>query len=681
MEKASSSDYRYVSRRGACGNIAISASLAAFCVLGWSARALGADPAPQLMNMSLDELSTIKIDTVYAASKFTEKVTDAPSSVTIVMRDEIQHFGYRTLGDIIRSVRSFDVTYDRAYSYTGVRGFTSLGDYGSRTLLLIDGHRMNDPIFDTAAVGTEGLLDVDLIERVEFIRGPGSAIYGSNAFFGVINVVTRSGASVNGVEASASAGNLDTYSGRVTLGKKLANGIEYLFSASYYDSAGQPRLFYREFDAPETNNGIASHRDGDDFWSFLGKASYGDFTLQGGYVTRNKNVPTGSYGSVFNVPDTTVDSRGYLELRYAHETTNGWSLTGRAYYDILDYHALASYDYDLGRAVNDDSARERWFGAELGASRTFFERFRLTLGTEVRRSIDLIQRNYDEQPFTSYLDVSSDQLVFGTYADGHLDLTKQLSLSAGVRWDHYDSFGSTVNPRTALIWKPRETTTLKLLYGQAFRAPNVYQLYYSAYNQRSNPSLQPETIRTYEAVADQYFCKNWRGSVSLFRNEIFDLIDTIDDANGFLIFTNSTGAHVNGAEAEIEGKWDNGILVRASYTRQQAVNEADGSWLVNSPKNVFKTHLSLPLFRDKVFGSVELLYTSERETLLRDRTDAACVLNTTIYSHNLAPNLEVSASVYNLLNQRYHTPVGAEHLQDSLAQDGRTFRLKFTYRF
>ena len=161
------------SRRNRHGNVALIATkhiCAAVGLFTWCA-VVNADPKPQLLNLSLNELSEIKIDTVYAASKVTEKVTDAPSSVTIVGRDEIQRFGYRTLSDIIRSVRSFDVTYDRAYSYTGVRGFTSLGDYGSRTLLLIDGHRMNDPIFDTAAVGTEALLDVDLIERVEFIRG------------------------------------------------------------------------------------------------------------------------------------------------------------------------------------------------------------------------------------------------------------------------------------------------------------------------------------------------------------------------------------------------------------------------------------------------------------------------------------------------------------------------------
>ncbi len=655
------------------------AGIVILCVILWPFETK-ADPQP-LLDLSLNELGAVKVDTVYAASKFTEKVTDAPSSVTIVTRDEIQRFGYRTLVDVIRSVRSFDATYDRAYNYTGVRGFTSLDDYGSRVLLLVDGHRMNDPIFDTAAVGTPGLVDVDLIERVEFIRGPGSAIYGSNAFFGVINIVTRSGASVNGLELSSSAGSLDSYSGRITYGKKLDNGIEFLLSGTYYDSAGHTQLFYKEFNTPQTNHGIASNLDGDNFWSVLGKVSYGDFTLQGGYVTRDKDVPTASFGSVFNTPDTTVDSRGYVELRYAHETSNGWSINARGYYDILDYHALATYDYGAYLAVNDDSARERWIGAELQASHSFFERLRVTLGAEVRYGLDLLQRNYDEHPFTSYLDVAGYQLVVGAYADGHLQLTKQFSLEAGIRWDRYDSFGSTFNPRAAIIWKPRESTSLKLLYGQAFRAPNVYQLYYSAYNQRANPSLRPETVSTYELAADQYFATHWRGTISLFRNDISDLIETVGDSSGFLVFTNSAGAHVTGAEAEIEGKWDNGILVRASYTRQEAVSEVDGRRLVNSPDNLFKAHLSFPLFGDKIFGSIELLYASDRYTLLRNRVGDAVLVNTTLFSQNLAPHLEVSGSIYNLFDKKYATPGGAEHLQDGIIQDGRTFRVKFTYRF
>ena len=661
---------------------ALVAALSAAVLLPWFIPATGrADPPTRLLNLNVAELGEIKIDTVYGASKSTEKVTDAPSSVTIVTRDEIARFGYRTLSDIVRAVRSFDVTYDRNYSYTGVRGFNSLGDYGSRTLLLIDGHRMNDPLFDTTAVGTDGLLDVDLVERVEFIRGPGSAIYGSNAFFGVINVITRSGAAVNGVEASGSGGSFESYSGRLTLGKKLANGIEYLLSGTTYASEGAARLFYPEFNAPESNHGIARQQDGDRFWSVLGKVSYGDFTLQGGYVTRDKDVPTGSYGSVFNVQNTTVDSRGYLELRYAHETANGWSLSGRLHYDTYDYHGLSSYDYDIGRVRNDDSARAHWWGMEAGASRTFFNCFRFAIGTEVRQSTALQMRNYDEQPFTNYLDVAADQLVLGTYADGRWEITKKLSLSVGARWDRYDSFGDTVNPRGALIWKPLENTTLKLLYGEAFRAPNIYQLDYEGFGQRANPALQPETIRTYEAVAEQYLGKHWRASVSFYRNEISGLIDTAEDESGSVIFANSGDARVNGAEAEVEGKWDNGVLLRASYTRQDAVSGLTHQQLVNSPKDLVKAHASVPLFRDKIFGSVELLHASERVTLTGRKTSVAWLLNATLFSRELAPGLEFSASVYNLLDRKYRTPGGEEHLQDTLTHDGRTFRLKVTYRF
>ena len=640
-----------------------------------------AETGERLLNLSIEELGSIQIDTVFAASKFTEKVTDAPSSVTIVTRDEIAKFGYKTLSDILRATRGFDVTYDRNYAYAGARGFTSVDDYGSRVLLLVDGHRMNDPIYDTAAVGTDEFVDVDLIERVELIRGPGSALYGSNAFFAVINVITRNGASVNGVETAASGGSFGSYSSRLTLGKRLPNGLDYLFSVSTYASDGPTKLFYKEYNSPATNHGIASHQDGDKYWSMLGKVNYGDFTLQGGYVTRDKNVPTGSYGSVFNAPNTTVDSRGYLELRYAHETQNKWSLTGRAYYDQYDFTELSFYDYGSGLVYNNQSARARWAGLEAGASRLLWNRLRLSLGAEFRKGTELKISDYDVSPFMNYVDVSADQTVIGAYADARWEITKSLSLTSGVRWDHYDSFGQTINPRGGLIWKPREGTTLKLLYGEAFRAPNIYQLYYAGTGQRANPMLKPETIRTFELVAEQYWGRHWHGTVSLYRNEITDLIGTEMDADGTAFFNNSGDARVNGVEAEIEGKWDNGVAVRASYARQDAVNAMTGERLVNSPENVAKVRVSVPVYRDKIFGSLELMYTSDRLSLLRQPTGDVWLLNATLFSRELAHGLECSASVYNLLNQKYSTPGGASHLQDTIAQDGTTLWFKLLYRF
>ena len=118
---------------------------------------------------------------------------EAPASVTIINKDEIKKYGYRNLADILRSVRGFFVTNDRNYQYLGVRGFNRPGDYNTRILLLVDGHRLNDGLYDQAPIGYDFPVDIDLIDRVEVIRGPSSSIYGTNAFFAVVNVITRNG--------------------------------------------------------------------------------------------------------------------------------------------------------------------------------------------------------------------------------------------------------------------------------------------------------------------------------------------------------------------------------------------------------------------------------------------------------------------------------------------------------
>lgn len=143
-----------------------------------------------------------EIPSVYGASKYEQKVTEAPSSISIVAAAIIKEYGYRTLPDVLRSLRGFFITNDRNYSYVGVRGFNRPGDYNIRILLLIDRHRVNDHHYNQALIGMEFVLDVDLIDRVEVVRGPSSSIYGINAFFAVVNVMTRRGRDLKGVEVS-----------------------------------------------------------------------------------------------------------------------------------------------------------------------------------------------------------------------------------------------------------------------------------------------------------------------------------------------------------------------------------------------------------------------------------------------------------------------------------------------
>src|SRR5206468_2674797 len=126
---------------------------------------------------------------------------------------EIQHQGYRTLGEILNSVRSFFATNDRNYTSLGVRGFSRPGDYNTRILLLIDGHRVNDNIYDEAMIGPELALDLDLIQQIEIVRGPVSSLYGSNALFAVINITTRRGRDLNGLEVAGTRGSLGAWNG------------------------------------------------------------------------------------------------------------------------------------------------------------------------------------------------------------------------------------------------------------------------------------------------------------------------------------------------------------------------------------------------------------------------------------------------------------------------------------
>lgn len=237
--------------------------------------------AADLTQMSLEELMKLQISTVQAASKYEQKTTEAPSRITIITSDQIKKYGYRTLADILRSVGGFYVSYDRNYTYLGVRGFSRPGDYNSRILLLIDGHRINDNLYDTAAIGTEFILDIDLIDKVEIVRGPSSSIYGSNALFGVINVITKKGRSLNGLETSGEVGGFRTLKGRLSYGDQFQNGMELLLSGTAWGSEGATSLYYPEYADPATNNGYAENRDGDRSYSLFSSVSFGDLTLQG----------------------------------------------------------------------------------------------------------------------------------------------------------------------------------------------------------------------------------------------------------------------------------------------------------------------------------------------------------------------------------------------------------------
>ena len=412
--------------------------------------------AQDLTDMSIEQLSEI---TVYTASKHAQNVSDAPSSVTVITAKEIQEYGYRTLADVLEAVRGFYITYDRYESYVGVRGFGRLGDWNSRILLLIDGHRINDNVLGQAFLGSEFPVDIDLIQRVEIVRGPSSSLYGAEAFFAVINVITRREDQPKRAELSFTGGSFGSYGGRATYEARTKARSSRFPARS--TRATDRRCFSRNSKVPATNSGVTSGTNYENYQRVLGTVTYHGFTLQGLYNAQNKGVPTGYFGAIFNDPRTrNVQGIDYLDLSYDHTLGHKWQLAARTSVNKNTLYAPVSMS--TSQPPDVFSYDGQWWDSEIKLSRTLPRNSTLTFGTEITDNFRQDQSNFDPDGSPQITKVSTTTTIWAGYGQIESRLTAKFSLSAGFRYDHYNyGFGGSTNPRLGLIYHPIELNNRK----------------------------------------------------------------------------------------------------------------------------------------------------------------------------------------------------------------------------
>lgn len=618
------------------------------------------------------------IPSVFAASKYEQKLSEAPAAVSIVTAEEIRNYGHRNLADVLRSVRGFYTSYDRAYTYPGLRGFNRLGDYNTRLLLLIDGYRVNDNIFEQAFIGNETIIDIDMIDRVEIVRGTGSSLYGTNAFFATINVITKRGRDYQGGEIGLEAGDHDSWKGRLSYGGRFDSGLEALASFAAYDRAGAHRLYYPEFDTPADNNGIAEDGDGERYGNFLLNLSWRDWSLQAAAVEREKKLPTAAYGSNFNDPrNEAADPRQhYVNLRYEHDLAREASVFLRLGYNGYRYQGTYLYGSD----VDVEYDYGKWWTGEALLRYLPNERHRIILGLEGQYNAHAYQSSSWNGAYVLEDDRTSSR--FALYAQDEFFWREDLILNLGLRHDRYDTFGGATNPRLALIYI-HDADTYKLTYGTAFRAPNVYELYYNDGNatQKANPDLRPEKIKTAELIWERQLNRQLRGLLSAFRYQVSELISLVTDPDdGLLVYRNLEEVTATGMEMELEGK-ALGIDGRVSYAYQESEDSLTGEALVNSPAHLAKLNAGVPLLGERLHSGIELQYSSGKRTRLGGTAGSHAIVNWSLLSTNLIRGLDASFTVYNLFDKEYADPVGYMYTQDTIPQDGRGCRLKLEYEF
>ncbi|MEP6496256.1 MAG: TonB-dependent receptor [bacterium] len=630
-----------------------------------------------LSSMDLEQL--MKIEVVFAGSKRAQQTRDVPSFVSVVTAAQIKEHGYRTLADVLKTLPDFYISNDRNYSFTGVRGFDRPGDYNSRVLLLLNGLRTNDNMYDQAHIGEDFIVDMDLVDHIEVIRGPSAAIYGNNALFAVINVVTKQGQSLQGPEVAATAASFGTYAGRASYGKTFDNSLDLLVSASVSDSKGQ-RLYFPEFDRPSTNNGVADHADYERFSKLLATATKGGFSLQASNVWREQGIPTGSFGTLFNDPRTqSIDGLTLASLSYTRSLSDSASFSARVHGGRSTY--WGTFASAAGESPDKDDGIGEWWGADLDARRRIARHF-VTVGAEYQDDFRQTDDNHNAEPYILYYSMSKHSDRYGVFAQDEITLFAPLLLYAGARYDRYETFGSALSPRVGLIYTPSGQTTLKVLAGRAFRAPNVYEMFADNLTFKPNLQLQPERIETLELVAQQMIGGGVQLSASTFHNKLTSLLtQRIDSTDKRLVFENSGEIASKGLEFGLGVNRGHGPSGELTYTLQRTENRATRIELTNSPRQMAKLQLRAPLgVHDATLG-LDAQWMSDRATLAGNTDPGSVVTNLSLLAPRVFGRFELSATVYNVFGVAYGAPGSVEHVQDIIQQDGRSFRVKTALRF
>lgn len=601
------------------------------------------------------------------ASRIARQISDAPSAVAVVTAQDIRDFGYRSLSEILKSMRGLYVTSSLNYDTLGGRGFGHPGDYAGRLMLTIDGYTVNENVFNQIFIGRDGLVDVELIERVEFIPGPGSTTYGNNAFLGVINVVTKRGRDFGGTQVGVGFGDENTRqrTQRITYGKQLNNGAEILLSASRYDDDGRDARF------PELP-GLEEHKfqglkESDNRRLFF-KGSYEGWSLQ---IAHARQAVLGS--SYFDNQDpaeadrrnSSIDDNGFASLKYDTQLSENLGSSTHVYYG--QYLFRSGYrlpDVNTGDMTDFvQTSGGRWWGSDFKFVGTWFDRHKILFGGEYRN--DYEQKLVDAG--VTYIDERME--TYSLYAQDEYHLLDTLTLTPGFRYDRSSVIGGAFSPRLAAIYQPWPATTFKLSYGEAFRNRNPWET--SFVNGSTLTQYKQEVITTNEFVWQQLLAPKTKMTLALYRNEIRDPVGQH--------YEKLTGV---GQEAEFEHITSTGVRLKASYSHQR-VEDNFGQEFFNIPHWLGKLNVAWPLLQNRMTLGWETQSIGSRKAFDRTEVDSNAVSNLTLSSSRLIDNASVSLSVRNLFGERY------EHVLDphdfdglrTLKDDGRNVWLQLEYNF
>ena len=603
------------------------------------------------------EKKTIMLDTiVVTGTKTPHSLKEVPVETVVITKEDIMRMNAQNAVDILKNIPGIDASVheDIFGTYTWrakLRGLSFNDGYG---LILIDGQRVMG-CGQGGGMGEYGIglnqIPVSLIERVEVVKGPGSALYGSDAMVGVINIITKkvpdkptghAGASYgwykvkakkkNGIKTkpSDSGQSRNLSQAYVSYGDKISDRIGYLLSYNY-ESADDIR-----------EDPVESDRH-----SFMGKL---DANLGENFDTFLK-YELSDYEKTDNREEDTYRLSAGIEFRPAEK--HFFSLKGYVYnWDFIHGSPGYAYGYKKGDVgYNQGELQYSWYGSDWNI---------LTLGGEVQtQGIDFSIENADG----SVVKVDEDVDISSFYVQDEITLFKNLKLVGGLRYDDHSTFGNEVNPKFSFMYGFSENTTIRGSVGRSFKSPTIRQLYYSApyrhgsFYCMSNSDLDPEKGIGYSANIEQWlFNKNIMLNLGYFRNDVDDLViseDTGETYNGLSLrkYKNVEEAWTQGFEFFCKMYLTDEFSSTLSYTFTKSENKETKKDLPYVPEHNLTFSPAYELQKYGIGTSATISYTGKQYTNSdnTDQIDKFTVVDAKIYKH-LSEKALLSFEADNIFN-------------------------------
>lgn len=683
--------------------------------------------APEKTSSSIEELSRLSIEelgqvtiisSIATGSK--KPIYKAPAIVSVITAEEIKAMGANTLEEVLESMPGIHVAITDTYSVNyEMRGIATR--FNPQVLIMIN----NLPLITINSNFKGEFVPLKMISRIEVIRGPGSALYGADAVAGVINIITKKSSDIDGSKVGVTVGSFKTREAWYLHGATYGD-LNLTLMTDYQETRGHQEIITEDAQTRldrllGTKASLAPGpvHTGSKTLSLLAEIERSHWTLRGFYNDISNRGMGQGLADTLDSSGQYSFSRAIVDLIYHNpKLSEDWDFTSQLSYGYYAQQVdkqikLFPPGANLGKGVFVDGVSgtpEYWMRKIYFDNSGFYtgidkHRLRVGLGytyTDLYKVAE--SRNFDPMTFTPLSDLKNESYGDGkflpvisrssyySFIQDEWQFAKSWEFTGGVRYDRYSDFGDTVNPRAALVWKTFEKLSTKLLYGEAFRAPNFTDLY-----TKNNPvalgnsHLKPETIRVYELGFSYLINPKLTTNLNFFTYRVHNIIAFVRDANGVTATAQNFGVQDgNGFELESIFNPSSEFSFTGNYSFVKSTDKITGKPSGKYPAHQVYVGERWKFYQEWNWG-INMNWIGERKRTPTDKRNPLSgytKFNTTLARTGIFNKYDISVTVHNLFDADVRDPSEGPSLSATsaaiphdLPKAGRSVDVSLAYNF